>query len=45
VAFKPIKSAQDRCRAAKAPHLVALVGAGAQFHQGKLIEREQVSAA
>ena len=45
MAFKLIKSAQDRWRAVNAPHLVALVRAGAQFHHGKLIEREQASAA
>jgi hypothetical protein len=39
MAFKPIESAQDRWRAGSAPHLVALVGAGATFINGKLIER------
>ena len=33
------KSAQDRWRAVNAPHLVALVRAGATFIDGKLIER------
>jgi putative transposase len=42
---KLIESAQDRWRCVNAPHLVALVRAGAQFHHGKLIEREQASAA
>jgi transposase-like protein len=45
MAFKLIEAAQDRWRCVNAPHLVALVRAGAQFHHGKLIEREQVSAA
>jgi transposase-like protein len=45
MAFKLIESAQARWRAVNAPHLVALVRAGAQFHHGKLIEREQASAA
>jgi hypothetical protein len=45
MAFKLIESAQDHWRAVNAPHLVALVRAGAQFHHGKLIEREQASAA
>src|SRR5690348_4110496 len=45
MAFKLIEAAQDRWRAVNAPHLVALVRAGAQFHHGKLIERQQVSAA
>ena len=39
MAFKLIESAQDRWRAASAPHLVALVRAGAIFINGKLIER------
>ena len=38
-AFKLIESAQDRWRAVNAPHLVALVRAGAAFTGGKLIER------
>ena len=45
MAFKLIEAAQDRWRAVNAPHLAALVRAGAQFHHGKLIERQQVSAA
>jgi putative transposase len=45
MAFKLIDSAQDRWRCVNAPHLIALVRVGAQFHHGKLIEREQVSAA
>src|SRR5947207_1261204 len=39
MAFKLIESAQDRWRAINAPHLVALVRAGATFINGKLIER------
>jgi transposase-like protein len=39
MAFKLIESAQDRWRALNAPHLVALVRAGATFTGGKLIER------
>ena len=39
MAFKLIESAQDCWRAVNAPHLVALVRAGATFINGKLIER------
>jgi len=39
MAFKLIESAQDRWRAVNAPHLVALVRAGATFIKGKLVER------
>ena len=39
MAFKLIESAQTRWRAVNAPHLVALVRAGAVFKTGKLIER------
>ena len=39
MAFKLIESAQDHWRIANAPHLVALVRAGATFINGKLIER------
>ncbi len=39
MAFKLIESAQARWRALNAPHLVALVRAGATFKNGKLIER------
>jgi hypothetical protein len=39
MAFKLIESAQDRWRAVNAPHLVALVRAGATFTGGKLTER------
>ena len=37
--FKLIESAQTRWRAVNAPHLVALVRAGAEFKNGKLVER------
>jgi post-segregation antitoxin (ccd killing protein) len=43
MAFKLIESAQTRWRAVNAPHLVALVRAGAVFKNGKLIERRAVS--
>lgn len=39
MAFKLIESAQARWRAVNAPHLVALVRAGARFENGKLVER------
>jgi transposase-like protein len=39
MAFKLIEAAQDRRRAVNAPHLVALVRAGAMFVNGKLVER------
>src|SRR5690348_4709618 len=39
MAFKLIQAAQDRWRAVNAPHLVALVRAGARFVNGKLVER------
>ena len=38
MAFKLIESAQDRWRMVNAPHLVALVRAGATFTNGKLVE-------
>ena len=40
MAFKLIESAQARWRAVNAPHLVALVRAGATFKNGVLIERD-----
>jgi transposase-like protein len=43
--FKLIESAQARWRAVDAPHLVALVRAGARSERGLLIEREDVTAA
>ena len=39
MAFKLIESAQARWRSVNAPHLVALVRAGARFENGKLVER------
>jgi hypothetical protein len=39
MAFKLILAAQDRWRAVNAPHLVALVRAGAVFVDGQLVER------
>jgi len=39
MAFKLIEAAQDRWRAVNAPHLVALVRAGAKFDKGVMIER------
>ena len=39
MALKLIESAQDPWRAVNAPHLVALVLAGAVFVNGKLVER------
>jgi len=39
MAFKLIQAAQARWRAVNAPHLVALVRAGATFTNGQLIER------
>jgi transposase-like protein len=39
MAFKLIEAAQQRWRAVNAPHLVALVRAGARFERGRLVER------
>jgi putative transposase len=39
MAFKLIEAARARWRAVNAPHLVALVRAGAAFKNGKLVER------
>lgn len=39
MAYKLIESAQTRWRAVNAPHLVPLVRAGAEFKNGKLVER------
>ena len=39
MAFKLIEAAQARWRTVNAPHLVALVRAGATFKHGKLVER------
>ncbi|WP_406378967.1 IS256 family transposase [Streptomyces sp. NBC_01618] len=43
--FKLIESAQARWRAVNAPHLVALVRAGARFERGQLAERPETLAA
>ncbi|MFG2563756.1 IS256 family transposase [Streptomyces sp. NPDC048496] len=43
--FKLIESAQERWRAVNAPHLVALVRAGARFERGHLVERPEALAA
>ena len=43
MAFKLIESAQARWRAVNAPHLVALVRAGARFDKGLLVERPHES--
>jgi transposase-like protein len=45
MAFKLIESAQARWRAVNAPHLVALVRAGAAFVNGVLVERPDEEAA
>ena len=45
MAFTLIESAQDRWRCVNAPHLVALVRAGATFIDGKLAERASEEAA
>lgn len=39
MAYELIEAAQSRWRSVNAPHLVALVRAGALFHKGKLLER------
>jgi hypothetical protein len=39
MAYKLIEAAQSRWRAKNAPHLVALVRAGARFENGKLVDR------
>jgi len=45
MAFKLIQAAQARWRAVNAPHLVALVRAGARFECGKLVERDPAAEA
>jgi putative transposase len=39
MSYKLIDAVQARWRAVNAPHLVAMVRAGAVFHKGKLLER------
>ena len=41
MAFKLIEAAQDHWRMVNAPHLVALVRAGAKFINGKHAERPE----
>ncbi len=43
--FKLVESAQQRWRAVNAPHLVALVRAGARFERGHLVECTEAVAA
>lgn len=43
--FKLVESAQQRWRVVNAPHLVALVRAGARFERGQLVERPELNAA
>ena len=43
MAFKLLEAAQQRWRCVNAPHLVALVRAGAKFEKGALIERPNES--
>jgi putative transposase len=43
--FKLVESAQARWRSVNAPHLVALVRAGARFERGHLLERPETRAA
>lgn len=43
--FKLVESAQHRWRAVNAPHLVALVRAGASFERGQLVERPEAVTA
>jgi hypothetical protein len=43
--FELVESAQARWRAVNAPHLVALVRAGARFERGELLERPETFAA
>jgi putative transposase len=43
MAFKLIESAQAQWQAVNAPHLVALVRAGARFEKGKLVEQPDES--
>ena len=45
MAYKLIATAESRWRAINAPHLVALVRAGALFHNGVLVERSEEVAA
>ncbi|UKY47564.1 IS256 family transposase [Streptomyces inhibens] len=42
--FKLVEAAQARWRAVNAPHLVAVVRAGARFERGQLVERPELTA-
>ncbi|BCL18275.1 hypothetical protein GCM10017668_01180 [Streptomyces tuirus] len=42
---KLVEAAQQRWRAGNAPHLTALVRAGARFERGRLLERPGAVAA
>jgi hypothetical protein len=44
MAYKLIEAAQDRWRSVNAPHLVALVRAGARLEKGVLVERPEPAA-
>ncbi len=41
MAYKLLDAAQERWRKVNAPHLVALVRAGARFIDGQLLERSE----
>ena len=41
MAFKLLEAAQETWRKVNAPHLVALVRAGARFIDGQLLERSE----
>jgi putative transposase len=41
MAFKLLEAAEQRWRAVNAPHLVALVRAGARFEKGVIVERDK----
>jgi putative transposase len=45
MAYKLVATAESRWRGVNAPHLVALVRAGALFHNGVLVERSEEVAA
>jgi hypothetical protein len=42
-AYRSWRPTEDRWRAVNAPHLVALVRAGARFERGLLVERDLVT--
>jgi hypothetical protein len=41
--FKLMEAAEERWRSVNAPHLVALVRAGAKFEKGVMVERAEQS--